>query len=117
MLGVASRLLVCTAVLVVPPLQAADHPLDPLSYQEVWRVLEILRDEGRLDGETRFSQLTLQEPAKDEVLAWRPGADMPRAAYAVVRQGAEAFEAVVDLAAAEVASWSLLEGGATQLDP
>lgn len=110
MLRVASRFLGCAALLVVLPLQAADHPLDPLSYQEVWRVLEILRDEGRLDGETRFSQLTLQEPAKDEVLAWRPGADVPRAAYAVVRQGAETFEAVVDLAAGGIASWSPLEG-------
>ncbi len=92
------------------PVTAADHPLDPLSYQEVWRALEILRDAGHLDGDTRFSQLTLAEPAKDEVLAWRQGDDVPRAAYALVRQAGDSFEAVIDLAEGRVGSWSRLEG-------
>ena len=62
-----------------------------------------------MDRKTRFSQLTLQEPPKREVLAWRPGAGMPRKAYAVVRHGEKAFEAVVDLTADRVASWSPLK--------
>ena len=64
---------------ISPPARAAEHPLDPLSYQEMWRVLELLRDAGQMDRDTRFSELTLQEPAKRDVLAWRPGAEMPRA--------------------------------------
>ena len=92
------------------PVLAADHPLDPLSYREIWRVLEIVRDAGHMDRKTRFSQLTLHEPPKREVLAWSPGTEMPRKAYAVVRQGEEAFEAIVDLTAGSVASWSPLTG-------
>ena len=90
--------------------QSANHPLDPLSYQEVWRVLELVRDSGHMDRKTRFSQLTLHEPPKGEVLGWRPGAEMPRRAYALVRQEMETFEAVIDLTAGRVASWSPLEG-------
>ncbi len=92
------------------PVSAGTHPLDPLSYQEVWQALEILRDAGRLDRETRFSQLALEEPRKSDVLAWRPGDDVPRAAYALVRQDEESFEAVVDLVAGSVRSWTKLEG-------
>jgi len=91
------------------PAPAAGHPLDPLTYREFWRVLELLRDAGHMDRKTRFSQLTLQEPPKREVLAWRPGAGMPRKAYALVRRGEKAFEAIVDLTADRVASWSPLK--------
>ena len=103
-------LVVIAAFAAVGPMPAADHPLDPLGYREIWRVLELLRDAGHMDRETRFSQLVLHEPAKENVMAWRPGAEMPRRAYAVVRQGPDAFEAIVDLTAGQVASWSSLDG-------
>ena len=99
-----------TTLLIAQPAQAADHPLDPLSYQEIWRVLELVRDAGHMDRETRFSQLALHEPPKREVLAWRPGAAMPRKAYALVRRGDDAFEVMVDLTADKVTSWSPLNG-------
>ena len=106
----ALRLTLCLLVAAAIPVAAANHPLDQLSYQEVWRALEILRDAGRLDAETTFSQLTLSEPDKDAVRAWREGDDMPRAAYALVRQGDDTFEATVDLAAGEVSAWTELTG-------
>ncbi len=104
------RLTLCLLAAAAIPAAAADHPLDQLSYQEVWSALEILRDAGRLDGETTFSQLTLSEPAKDVVRAWREGDEVPRAAYALVRQGEDTFEATVDLNAGEVSSWTPLTG-------
>ena len=103
-------LILLASLVAAQPTNAADHPLDPLSYQEVWRVLELVRSAGHMDRETRFSQLTLHEPPKQAVLAWHPGAAMPRKAYAVVRQGKDAFEAIVDLAADRVSSWSPLNG-------
>lgn len=106
----ALRLTLCLLVAAAIPAAAANHPLDQLSYQEVWRALEILRDAGRLDAETTFSQLTLSEPDKDVVRAWREGDDRPRAAYALVRQGEDTFEATVDLAAGEVSAWTQLTG-------
>ena len=105
-----ASLTLCLLMAAAIPAAAANHPLDQLSYQEVWRALEILRDAGRLDAETTFSQLTLSEPAKDAVRAWREGDDLPRAAYALVRQGDDTFEATVDLAAGEVSAWTELTG-------
>ena len=108
------KLPLCTVVLAVlaaaSPARAAGHPLDPLSYQEIWRVLELIRDAGHMDRETRFSQLTLHEPPKSDVQAWSPGTEMPRSAYALVRQGNDSFEAIIDLSAGQVASWSPLQG-------
>ena len=104
------RLTLCLLVAVAIPAAASNHPLDQLSYQEVWRVLEILRDAGRLDAETTFSQLTLSEPDKDVVRGWREGDEIPRAAYALVRQGEDTFEATVDLIAGEVSAWTQLTG-------
>jgi primary-amine oxidase len=92
------------------PAPAAEHPLDPLSYQEMWRALEVLRDAGHMDKDTRFSELRLKEPAKRDVLAWRPGLEMARAVYAVVRQADKTYEATVDLAAERVTSWTPLTG-------
>ena len=92
------------------PVPAAEHPLDPLSYQEMWRALEVLRDAGHMDKDTRFSELRLKEPAKRDVLAWRPGLEMARAVYAVVRQADKTYEATVDLAAERVTSWTPLTG-------
>ena len=109
-----TKLPLCLALLgalaATHPAEAAGHPLDPLSYKEIWRVLELVRDAGHMDRETRFSQLTLHEPPKRDVLAWRPGTAMPRKAYAVVRQGKDAFEGIVDLASDRIASWSPLNG-------
>ncbi len=75
-----SPLLVTLTVVIAAglPAAAAEHPLDPLSGSEIWRTLVLLRDAGHLDRDTKFSQLTLQEPAKQDVLAWKAGDPMPR---------------------------------------
>ena len=49
------------------PAQQVQHPLDPLNFREYWAVLEILRADGKLDEETRFSMINLSPPPKDEV--------------------------------------------------
>ncbi|HEX2462982.1 MAG TPA: hypothetical protein VHR17_00075, partial [Thermoanaerobaculia bacterium] len=100
---------------------AAKHPLDPLTFQEYWTVLEVLHASGKVDSDTRFSIITLQEPAKDVV--WRfdaaasgdtattgAAADFPRRAFAVVRQKEKEWEAVVDLRQRAVVSFDALEG-------
>ena len=51
------RLILLASLVAAQPTNTADHPLDPLSYQEVWRVLELVRSAGHMDRETRFSQL------------------------------------------------------------
>lgn len=46
------------------------HPLDSLTYEEHWTVLEVLRQAGRLDENTRFSRVLLAEPDKSYVRNW-----------------------------------------------
>ncbi|MBI3049627.1 MAG: tyramine oxidase [Acidobacteria bacterium] len=90
--------------------QNVQHPLDPLSFQEYWAVLEVLQDTGHLNAETRFSIVNLRQPDKDMVWNWARGRDFPRQAFAVVRQGADAYEAVVDVRQRRLVSWTRLEG-------
>ena len=107
----ALLLLLSLAVATTPAhSQGVQHPLDPLSWDEHWTTLEVLRDAGHLDPETRFSQLRLREPDKAAVWGWSEGDAISRASFAVVRQGSEAYEAVVDLVARELVSWNALEG-------
>lgn len=101
---------VCCVMSVPAAAQKVEHPLDPLSFQEYWSVLEVLRDSGRLNEETRFSIVNLHQPAKDLVWSWSPGKDFARQAFAVVRQGNDAFETVVDLKQRRVVSWTKLAG-------
>ena len=94
--------------------QAPQYPLDPLGWEEYWAVLETLAEAGHLDGDTRFSRLQLQEPDKSLVWNWKSGNDIPRSAFAVVREGPRTFEAVVDISARRLTSWSELEGAQPQ---
>ena len=58
----------------------AGHPLDPLSETEVALASEILRKEKRLGPHARFTHVQLEEPAKSDVLGWKPAAGLPRRA-------------------------------------
>ena len=82
--------------------QTVEYPLDPMTWSEHWTVLEVLRDNGHLDGDTRFSMVNLREPAKQSVLEWKQGQTFSRQAFALVRQQKQTFEAVIDLDKREV---------------
>ena len=84
------------------------HPLDPLSWQEHWTLLEVLNQDGKLDSETRFSMVNLQEPDKKSVWNWSEELTIPRSAYALVRQKEKSYKAVVDLNARTITSWEEL---------
>ncbi len=86
--------------------QSVQHPLDPMSWQEFWTVLEVLRDADHLDASTRFSMVNLEEPEKELVWTWSPGQDYARTAYALVRQGVRTFEARIDLLSHNMLSWN-----------
>jgi len=77
------------------------HPLDPLGAEEITAAVAAVRGTGRLSDSARFSTITLDEPAKDELD--RVG----RQARLVIVPGPEAslVEAVVDVGTGEVLSW------------
>ena len=83
------------------------HPLDPLTKDEILLTAEVLRASGKVGAKSRFSLIALQEPPKDEVIAYRPGSAYRREAFAVVydRENNATSEAVVDLRHSTVISW------------
>ncbi|GAA3534213.1 primary-amine oxidase [Nonomuraea rosea] len=60
------------------------HPLDPLAAQEIDEVRRVLIDEGLLSETVRVAYLGLEEPRKDAVLAYEPGAEPARRARALL---------------------------------
>src|SRR3978361_1598971 len=82
------------------------HLLDPLSSSEIDRTVELLRTSGAVGDMYRFASITLDEPPKVDVLAWRSGDPVPRRSLWVFwdRQDNITREAVVDLFAGVVAS-------------
>jgi len=90
--------------------QNTQHPLDPLTWQEYWTVLEVLHSSNHLDGKTRFSHINLSSPDKSVVWGWDGKQKAPRAAYAVVHQGEKTFKAEVNLNSRSLISWNELSG-------
>jgi len=105
---------VLTALLVwaVVPASAQNpkHPLDGLTAPEHWAVYETLKASGKTDAKTGFPLIQFKEPPKEEVLAWKPGQSMRREALAIVKQGSQTFEAVVDVSGKKLISWTEIKG-------
>ncbi len=103
-----------TVLLAFAPLssaaETARHPLDALTFQEYWAVYDTMKASGKLDAESRFAGINLHEPPKAEVLNWTPGAPFRREALAIVKQGRQTFEALVDVAARKLVSWKEVKG-------
>jgi primary-amine oxidase len=86
---------------------ALQHPLDPLNEAELAAACDVLKTEKRLGPDTRFGFVQLEEPAKADVLRWKPGEPTKRRAAATVfdcKTGA-AHLGVVDLDAKTVVRW------------
>lgn len=90
--------------------QAANHPLDGLSADEIKRVGEILRQAGAASDESRYGLIELKEPAKQEVLNWSVDQVLPREATVHLREQGSNLKVVVDLTAGEVVSSEPLGG-------
>lgn len=89
--------------------QSVVHPLDPLTWNEYWTVLETLQRAGHLEEETSFSLIQLVEPDKQTVWSYQPGASFSRRAQALLRQETQAYRAEIDLSAEKLISWQKLE--------
>jgi primary-amine oxidase len=90
--------------------QTPVHPLDQLSAREHWAIYDALQGSGKLDSTFTILYEGLREPVKAEVLAWRPGQPFRREATVHLTQGKFGYEAVVDVAAKKLLSWTQLPG-------
>ncbi len=97
-------------VLAPATAQSAQHPLDPLTKDEIAQTVEVLRAAGHVDDATRFPSISLKEPPKAAVLAWQPGDPIVRSATAIVRQGPKVYEADVHLSGDKVTRWEHIAG-------
>jgi primary-amine oxidase len=85
--------------------QPVQHPLDSLKTQEYWVVYDVLRDSGKMQEGTVTHSVLLHEPAKDKVLAWKPGDAIFREADVILLHKGVTIEALVDIAAHKLESW------------
>jgi len=85
------------------------HPLDALTPEEYWKVYTVLSDAGKLGEKTIFSSVLLREPPKSVVLAWTPGMPIVRKADAVLLTEGKSYEAVVDISAGKLESYTQLK--------
>lgn len=98
------------------PAEAAAHPLDPLTTEEIETATALLRERRQLPDTARFAFVALQEPEKAEVKAFRPGDPLDRRVVAVVLDKTEGgfYEAVVSVTHRRVDSWTEVGGDGGQ---
>jgi primary-amine oxidase len=97
-----ARTVSITFGLLLPALAAA-HPLDPLTADEIRVAAQVARTDARF-ARAQFASILLDEPAKADVIAWRPGTTLARQARLVVMTSASVFEVVTDLTARRLVS-------------
>ena len=81
------------------------HPLDALTEAEIKKVKEILMTSKKISETTRFPEITLLEPSKQAVYAWKQGNPMNRKAALIIRDNKKTYESVVDISNKEVLQW------------
>ena len=98
---------------------AAEHPLSPLSEDEIRRAVALVRATNRLGRRTRFISIGLREPPKPTVLQFRPGMAIEREAIVCIldHDSGMTSEAVVGLTAGKVQSWTNLPGVQPSITP
>jgi primary-amine oxidase len=90
--------------------EAAVHPLDPLTAEEIGAAVALLRRERSLAEDVLFVRVVLHEPPKEVVLGFRPGDPIDRQAFVILRdRGARAtVEAVVSITKEAVVAWQVV---------
>ncbi|QEH33802.1 Copper methylamine oxidase precursor [Aquisphaera giovannonii] len=93
--------------------EAAPHPLDPLTPDEIRLAVATIRKEKSLGEGVRFASVLLDEPAKGLLAEAARGKDIPRVALIVLldRATGRGYEATVDLTARRVRRFEALPPG------
>ena len=90
--------------------QGPFHPLDALTADEITQTVKLLKDAGDVDQDTVYPAITLKPSAKEAMRAWTPGTPFTRTAFVILRKGLVTSEAVVDLSANKVVSFTAKPG-------
>ena len=89
------------------PQQVARHPLDPLSEEEINQTTHILNASGKITPRMRIMAYSLHEPPKGDVLAFRPGQQVQREVFVVIRDHERqlTIESIVSLTEQKIRTW------------
>jgi primary-amine oxidase len=82
------------------------HPMDALTPGEIETTVKLLKDAGDADKETTYPAITLREASKDDIRKWQQGEPFNRAAFVILRKKSKTFEAVVDITAKKITSFT-----------
>jgi primary-amine oxidase len=87
--------------------EAAEHPLDPLSGDEIRGAVAILRREQGMGPGWRFGSIELREPSKETVRRFRPGDAIEREAEVSCwsRETGRTYKARVSIGGDRVVAW------------
>jgi primary-amine oxidase len=85
----------------------AQHPLDPLSADEIRQAVAILRRDRGVGPRWRFGSIELREPSKGSLRDFSPGAAIAREALLTCwnREDGRTYKAIVSVGEDRVVSW------------
>jgi primary-amine oxidase len=92
--------------------ETTQHPLNPLTPEEILSVVEILKVSGKVDSRCRFASIALHEPPKEIILNYMSGNKVAREAFVIIldnKDGAT-YEAIVSLDEKIIAGWKHIPG-------
>ncbi len=88
-----------------------DHPLAPITAEEIDLAVETVRGTGRLTDDARFAYVGLHEPDKQSVRSFKPGDAVERELRLVIvtDPASNLAEVIVSVPTGEVRCWEQLE--------
>ncbi|MEM1505251.1 primary-amine oxidase [Domibacillus sp. 8LH] len=91
---------------------AVNHPLEPLTAEEIKSAVAILRTQKNLSEKARFVTVVLKEPDKETVLNYQTGDPITCEAFMIIldNQSEKTYEAVVSVTENKVVSWEYIPG-------
>src|SRR5689334_11827811 len=86
---------------------SVQHPLDPLTPEELSAAVALVRKERQPGERVRFASVALHEPPKASVLGFKEGDPISRSAFIRLLDNADGatYGAIVNLAEGRVSSW------------
>ena len=88
------------------------HPLDPLTLDEIKTAIQVVRTEKAVGATYRFPCVTLKEPSKAFILSYTTGTPFEREAFLVLLDNATGttYEAIVSLTQQKLTTWTAIPG-------
>jgi primary-amine oxidase len=110
---------VAAGAFAADPMPQHSHPLDPLSAAEIESAVAVVRIQGGLDPSAWFETVTLDEPDKAYVRAYKNGSVPLRKAFICCYEPAtnRTFDGVVDLVNGRLEHWRYVPGAQARIVP